>query len=197
MLCRWIKAFPADFASKEMAQLLSNFTKRFSNAANSPINSDWQAVTDAYAQLNEHPGSQPQSALLAVPTQRARATSESADAGTIPYSVLKIAQQLTLRESAVFGRITPSQLLSMSWMKSSEKNEPAAEVMKMAEMFNHVSSWVSTAIVSVGNVDERAETVEDFIDLIRELEQLRNFNGMLEVRERPVCRWAGPWVSQR
>jgi vacuolar-type H+-ATPase subunit I/STV1 len=51
----------------------------------------------------------------------------------------------------------------------------------MIKQFNLFSNWVSCELVTKALKDDRIDTLKKFIDLLDELHNLNNFNGMMEV----------------
>eukprot|EP00040_Diaphanoeca_grandis_P021301 m.113455 g.113455 ORF g.113455 m.113455 type:complete len:1196 (-) comp28272_c0_seq1:23-3610(-) len=93
---------------------------------------------------------------------------------------IEIARQLTRIESETFRAIKASELAGQAWTKK-DKATKAPQVLKMIHRFNQVSNWVSRTVLEMKNLEERAETVSIFIEILRELLVLQNFNGAMEV----------------
>jgi hypothetical protein len=65
------------------------------------------------------------------------------------------------------------------------KSDPTAEdvtpVVKATERFNQMTFWVATEIVLSPNSRERAKVLTRFIQIMDELRQENNFNGMMQI----------------
>ena len=51
----------------------------------------------------------------------------------------------------------------------------------MIKQFNMISGWVSSALVTQVTLDGRVEVLKKFIDLMEDLHELNNLNGMMEI----------------
>ena len=93
---------------------------------------------------------------------------------------VETARQLTLIESELFRSIRPTELIGMKWSKAG-KEQNARHVLQLIYRFNCVSNWVIRSIVETPNLEERADVVVYFLEVLRELIALNNFNGAMEV----------------
>eukprot|EP00042_Codosiga_hollandica_P048046 m.531087 g.531087 ORF g.531087 m.531087 type:complete len:1223 (-) comp57575_c0_seq2:122-3790(-) len=93
---------------------------------------------------------------------------------------IEVARQLTLIEYSIFAKIKPSELIGQPWMKA-DKETNAPNVLHFVHRFNNVSHWVVRTLVELQHHQERVECLSMFIEIMRELLQLNNFNGVMEI----------------
>jgi len=124
---------------------------------------------------------------------------EHDDVGSVSFdslSELDLASQLTLLESDLFHRIRPRELLGQCWSRKN-KEIMAPNVLALISSFNKVGRWVTTSIVSVFNLEQRATRLQKCIRLAEALRRINNFNGVLEVisaiNSSPVRRLKRTW----
>jgi hypothetical protein len=92
--------------------------------------------------------------------------------------VTEFAEQLTWMEFEIFRKIADTELLDVAWVRAKEK---APNVLKMVDMFNKISYWVATQILSESDVKERTWTIRRFINIAEKLFELNNFQSLMEV----------------
>jgi son of sevenless-like protein len=90
------------------------------------------------------------------------------------------ARQLTLIEAELFSAVEMSELNGLRWTKPG-KEQAARHVLALAHRFNLVCNWVVRTIVETPNLQERADVVMYFLEVLRELHALNNFNGVMEL----------------
>eukprot|EP00009_Paramoeba_aestuarina_P008825 CAMPEP_0201521960 /NCGR_PEP_ID=MMETSP0161_2-20130828/16376_1 /ASSEMBLY_ACC=CAM_ASM_000251 /TAXON_ID=180227 /ORGANISM="Neoparamoeba aestuarina, Strain SoJaBio B1-5/56/2" /LENGTH=495 /DNA_ID=CAMNT_0047920701 /DNA_START=112 /DNA_END=1599 /DNA_ORIENTATION=+ len=90
----------------------------------------------------------------------------------------RLALQMTLLESEIYCSILPKECIS--WNKK-EKEVLAPNISAMIKQFNLISGWVSSALVTQVTLDGRIEILKKFIDLMDQLHELNNLNGMMEI----------------
>lgn len=93
---------------------------------------------------------------------------------------LEIARQLCLMEMEIFRRIRPPELMDQAWNKAKLKWR-APNVLQSIQMFNQLSTGVSTAIVKTIRLKKRIKHYAHWLQVIDHLRQLNNFNSMLAV----------------
>jgi len=75
---------------------------------------------------------------------------------------VEIASQMTLMEEKLFLAIRPKEFYHQAWNKpNKEVEEP--NITKLTNNFNKMINWVTTEIVKVQEVKERAEVISKFI----------------------------------
>eukprot|EP01124_Arcella_intermedia_P000177 TRINITY_DN10089_c0_g1_i3.p1 TRINITY_DN10089_c0_g1~~TRINITY_DN10089_c0_g1_i3.p1 ORF type:complete len:1064 (-),score=284.62 TRINITY_DN10089_c0_g1_i3:2117-5308(-) len=93
------------------------------------------------------------------------------------YEPQDIALQLTSIESKLFNSIAPWELLNQAWINP----DNAPNVVKFANHFNEISSWVKYEILIEEDQKKRAKRIEKFIEIAEFLKQLNNLNGVFEI----------------
>lgn len=87
------------------------------------------------------------------------------------------AEQLTLIESELFKEIQESDLLEKVWLsKNPPKNNPLC---LMINLFNRISIWCASEIVSVQDLKERVNMLRKFISIAEHCYELKNFNALM------------------
>ncbi|XP_065882550.1 son of sevenless homolog 1-like [Dysidea avara] len=93
---------------------------------------------------------------------------------------LEIARQLTLMEANYFWAIRPKELVGLVWTKE-EKEKTSPNVLRIIHHSDKISFWLAKSIAFTENLEERVAVVSRCIDIMMAMEELNNFNGMLEV----------------
>ncbi len=91
----------------------------------------------------------------------------------------ELARQLTLIEAKLFCAIKPWELLNLAWSRK-DKEQKAPNVLAMIARSNVVTPWISSQIVSSKSLKVRAEILTRCIQTMMYLEELHNFNGIME-----------------
>ncbi|KAH3760071.1 cell division control protein [Pelomyxa schiedti] len=91
----------------------------------------------------------------------------------------EIARQLTLVEQSIYCAIKPWELIGLSWTKKDKTLAP--NVSKMIQHFNKISKWIYEEITAADDLPTRIRVLERFIELADYLEQLQNYNALMEV----------------
>ena len=86
---------------------------------------------------------------------------------------------MTLIEAKLFCEIKPWELLNLAWSRA-DKEEKAPNVLAMINRSNVVTPWVSAQIVSSKSMKIRVEILTRCIQTMVYLEELHNFNGIME-----------------
>lgn len=87
---------------------------------------------------------------------------------------LELARQITLFTWEQFIKIKPYEFFNQNWMRKNKENL-APNIVKLIDMFNHMSGAIATVILSESRVRKRVVLVERFIDVAVELRKLNNF----------------------
>lgn len=77
-----------------------------------------------------------------------------------------------------YRRIRPPELVGQTWTK---RPHDAVNVVAFTSRVNTVSYWAQRAIMEAQNLQERVEVVSLLLETLRELLQLGNFNGVMEL----------------
>jgi CRP-like cAMP-binding protein len=92
----------------------------------------------------------------------------------------ELARQLTLMEEEIFIQIRPREFLKQAWNKGNhEVNAPF--VTRLTRNFNKLINWITTEVLKSSDASLRAETIAHFVKTAKYLEQLRNYNGVMQV----------------
>eukprot|EP00730_Choanoeca_flexa_P003297 TRINITY_DN11358_c0_g1_i1.p1 TRINITY_DN11358_c0_g1~~TRINITY_DN11358_c0_g1_i1.p1 ORF type:complete len:1117 (+),score=242.00 TRINITY_DN11358_c0_g1_i1:57-3407(+) len=107
------------------------------------------------------------------------------EVGSAPMHLLtlhprEIARQMTIIESHLYRKVRPSELVGQMWTKE-KKWLYAPNVLNMTHCFNRMNRWFIRCIVETSDLAERVDLIEMLIETLRELRELNNFNGMLEI----------------
>jgi hypothetical protein len=78
----------------------------------------------------------------------------------------ELARQMCLATFAIYAKIQPSELVGQVWSKNRELSQ---NVNALIAWFNHISSWVSTAIVSQSTVRMRVKAMIKAIEITDQL----------------------------
>lgn len=103
---------------------------------------------------------------------------------TNPTSIppLVLAQQLTVMDQNVFGRIHIDEYRNLNFNKNSSKLAPNLKY--MVKQFNKVSFWVATLIVSRTSCyssGQRGQLISYFIKVMECLKNMNSFNSLLQI----------------
>lgn len=91
----------------------------------------------------------------------------------------EFARQLTLIEADLFRAIKPWELLNLAWSRK-DKEQKAPNVLAMIARSNVITPWISSQIVSSRSMKVRAEILTRSIQTMQYLEELHNFNAIME-----------------
>ncbi|KAL6080050.1 Ras guanine nucleotide exchange factor [Balamuthia mandrillaris] len=93
----------------------------------------------------------------------------------------EIARQLTLLEFELYVAIQPSELLCNAWCDPVEAEQRAPTVVACLRRFNEIARWVTTSILDVQKVKQRAKVMARFIKIADHLRKQGNFNTLMAV----------------
>jgi son of sevenless-like protein len=93
---------------------------------------------------------------------------------------IEVARQMTIMEEALFRGIRPREFIKQAWNKAGkELNAPG--ITKFTNHINKMINWVTTEILKVPEAQDRANVITKFIKIAKELRELLNFNGVMEI----------------
>lgn len=95
----------------------------------------------------------------------------------LDIDALELARQITLAEYDIFRRISPTEFYRKAW----EKKERSPNINALINRFNQLSYWVASEVLSVSDAKARQATIGRFLETIRHLHELGNFNGIVEI----------------
>lgn len=92
----------------------------------------------------------------------------------------ELARQLTLMEEDIFVQIRPKEFLKQAWNKGNhEVNAPF--ITMLTRNFNKQINWITTEVLKHSDATLRADTITKFIKTAKYFEQLKNYNGVMQV----------------
>lgn len=79
----------------------------------------------------------------------------------------EFARQLTIIESALYGRIRPTECLNKTWQKkvAADEREPAANVKALILHSNQLTNWVAEKILDQSDVKKRVVVIKHFVSV--------------------------------
>ncbi|KNC55228.1 uncharacterized protein AMSG_10857 [Thecamonas trahens ATCC 50062] len=173
VVAEWAARRPGDFGQASVTRrMLDEFVGRLCPAVG--LSSGSKTVLEALgkaasiAHARPSPGSAPVPRLVGGPMS------------LVTVDATEVARQLTLVESHLYRRVTAEQLVGLGWTKA-DKDRRSPDVMRVFDHFNRVGAWVQASILEPVRASGRAERVEKFIAIARELRELNNLNGVLEI----------------
>jgi len=90
---------------------------------------------------------------------------------------VELARQLTLMEFQLFRQISYSELYKKAW----ESPARGPNVIALIQRFNTLSYWVASEILVVQDQRQRQQTLIRFLEVLKHLNELNNFNGIMEL----------------
>jgi son of sevenless-like protein len=92
----------------------------------------------------------------------------------------EIARQISLLAHESYSKIRVSELLNQAWSKK-DKSTAAPNVLAFIDRFNKTSVWVASMVILPADVIRRAMLIGYFIKVAKELQGLKNFDGMQSI----------------
>ncbi|KAH9486367.1 Cell division control protein 25 [Psilocybe cubensis] len=120
----------------------------------------------------------PSSSLRAVsPSKTKMAKAQRID--LLKLDPIRVAEQLTLWEYALYIKITPQQCLSYAKAKARTNPDPAfANLQEFCATHDKLNGWVKKTILISDSLPKRADTVEFWIKVAEKCRTLNNFSSM-------------------
>ena len=98
----------------------------------------------------------------------------------LDYNPKDIAKELTRISYQLFIKIKPKEFFKGVFTKKNKKIT-SPNITEVAERFNQLSFWVIEEILSYDYPNDRAQVIERFIDIGKELINLNNFNDVMSI----------------
>lgn len=102
------------------------------------------------------------------------------DATLMDIHPKEIARQMTLMEEKIFILIRPKEFFKQAWNRPNHEID-APNITLLTRNFNKMINWITTEILKVNDVSERAEVITHFIRVAKHFNKLRNYNGIMQV----------------
>ncbi|EFC42796.1 rasGEF domain-containing protein [Naegleria gruberi] len=99
----------------------------------------------------------------------------------LDWPSLEIARQLTIIEAKLFKKIEPKEFFGSAWTDKEYKQELAPTLCAITERTNNVSFWVRNKILLEPNLEIRKKIMKKFVDILRELKELRNYTSIIQI----------------
>jgi len=93
---------------------------------------------------------------------------------------IELARQLTLMDERLYSQIRPKEFLKQAWAKKDHETR-APNLSRFSQQSNRIINWITTEILKLPDAESRAELIQNFIKCAKQLSQLQNFNGVMEV----------------
>eukprot|EP01105_Mastigella_eilhardi_P023149 TRINITY_DN578_c1_g2_i1.p1 TRINITY_DN578_c1_g2~~TRINITY_DN578_c1_g2_i1.p1 ORF type:complete len:1292 (+),score=322.03 TRINITY_DN578_c1_g2_i1:441-3878(+) len=109
----------------------------------------------------------------------------------------ELARQMTLIERNLFKAIKPWELIGLAWTKRDKSLAP--NIQALTNHFNNMNHWVMTEMCACEDLKQRCRVLEKFLDLCHFLDELHNYNAILEIlsglQTSPVYRLKKTWAA--
>eukprot|EP00041_Stephanoeca_diplocostata_P035595 m.1260663 g.1260663 ORF g.1260663 m.1260663 type:complete len:354 (+) comp24728_c0_seq10:1014-2075(+) len=97
-----------------------------------------------------------------------------------------------------YRAVEAGELSGLAWTKD-DKHDRAENVLRLIHRSNDVTNWVIRSILELSNLGERADAIAMFLEIMRELHALQNYNGVMEIlsglQNSAVSRLKLTWVE--
>jgi son of sevenless-like protein len=98
----------------------------------------------------------------------------------LEFESYEIAKELTRISEHIISKIEPKEFFKGVFTKKN-KEVTSPNITEITNRFNKLSFWVIEEILSYDYAKDRAEVIEKFIDISKELINLNNFNDSMSV----------------
>eukprot|EP00835_Amoeboradix_gromovi_P006171 NODE_679_length_5285_cov_0.261088.p1 type:complete len:892 gc:universal NODE_679_length_5285_cov_0.261088:1270-3945(+) len=183
-LMRWIREYAFDFRNNENRDILERFFIMFELCDFSEIEDVLleQQLHDSFCEIAALLRYLLQLKLQPLPPSKPKPVitkrREFSD-----FEAAEIAQQICIIEFEKFSKIRSYELLLQLWGDLKD-HCISAELLNYGEMiqqFNQLSYWVATEIATQPEIKPRIKLIEKYIKIAKELEKLRNYNGLVAI----------------
>eukprot|EP01125_Pyxidicula_operculata_P015566 TRINITY_DN5298_c0_g1_i1.p1 TRINITY_DN5298_c0_g1~~TRINITY_DN5298_c0_g1_i1.p1 ORF type:complete len:1157 (-),score=176.02 TRINITY_DN5298_c0_g1_i1:1379-4849(-) len=107
-------------------------------------------------------------------------SSTSSISSILDLNPIDLARQLTVIESGLFNKIKRKEFLNGNWYKKTRQTK-APNLLALIGYANKTTLWITTEILKQPTTKLRTEAISFFIQVMQELEILKNFNGIIQV----------------
>lgn len=193
MLRKWVRTHPYHFSENEqMGKLLSNFlscvrltgNEKLANLIESDLAAELASATVTFAPLVSPPLNRPN-----IPVEDV--------ARLVDAEPEELARQLSLQDQEMYRSVQVRELIKTHFM-SKKAAELAPNVKRFTERFNRTAAVVSSSILALGNAEDRASMIEFWVNVLRALRVLRNYQSLLAVTAglsgTPINRLKNTWA---
>ncbi|PRP77743.1 rasGEF domain-containing protein [Planoprotostelium fungivorum] len=199
----WLETYPKDFVS-DVDQSNNLHTFIHTDIMNSAHQTPGEQLKKILSKKIDNPERTRSPQVFSGPPPKPLLPNVKKSGGGVSFTQLsfmdvpaeELARQITLREFQMFERIKPWELLNQAWTKKT-KMEDAPNVMRLITQFNNISNWVAAEILKVETLKGRIAALSKCIDMGRELYNMNNMNGAMEViaglQSAPVFRLKNTW----
>ncbi|KAL7713446.1 Guanine nucleotide exchange factor [Entamoeba marina] len=163
----WTELLPEDFAGEELSAMFEQFVRKYST--------QFVGVTKIKSMVDnaKQMKSLPVFDCLKITDKTSKALPVQ------QLSIDYIVGQITLYEFELFVSIKPNEFLGSGWTKKDKYNR-SKNLCDLLDHFNAVTNWVSSSIISVDDINQRAELISKFIDVAVSMLDHLNFTGFFE-----------------
>jgi len=98
----------------------------------------------------------------------------------LEFDSVKIANELTMTEFEAYCNIMPYEFMNQSWQKP-DKDLRAPNLGRTIQRLNKVCYWFATLITKAPTDDLKIAHIQKFLDVAKNLKELKNFNSMMEI----------------
>eukprot|EP00300_Choanocystis_sp_HF-7_P002478 c11883_g1_i1.p1 GENE.c11883_g1_i1~~c11883_g1_i1.p1 ORF type:complete len:998 (-),score=287.97 c11883_g1_i1:32-2773(-) len=94
-----------------------------------------------------------------------------------------LARVITRVEAAIYKHIEPRECFGLAWSKKNKERD-SPNILKLVRRFNETSNWIQWEVLCgapAGKHAERAKIIKKAVRLAKELFDLNNFNGAMEI----------------
>ncbi|KAI7871657.1 ras guanine nucleotide exchange factor domain-containing protein [Spinellus fusiger] len=101
----------------------------------------------------------------------------------LDIDTLEMARQLTIMDFKLYSSIRPVECLDKAWSRdpNEEEGNVAVNIRASIEYCNQVTSWVSDAILSQGDIKKRSTLIKYWVQVAEKCRLLNNFNTCMAI----------------